>query len=85
MSKIAIDNTCCDANVCNPNPQTANYDNQNVVHSASGIQLVQAVNNLYENAARATGADMYIKPRSPMPIFKTYQQMMEWKQRQNRR
>jgi hypothetical protein len=70
---------CCVANVCDANPQTANYDNQNVVHSASGAALVGAVSNFY--AAAAAGQ---IRPNAP-PIFKTYGQMMDWKQRQNRR
>jgi hypothetical protein len=76
-----IATSCCDVNICNPNPQTSNYDNQNVVHEMSGIQLVQAVNNFYDNAANAG----YVKPRNAAPIFKSYQQMMDWKQRQNRR
>jgi hypothetical protein len=70
---------CCVANVCDANPQVANYDNQNLAHNASGGQLVTAVSNFY--AAAAAGQ---ARPNAP-PIFKTYQQMMDWKQRQNRR
>jgi hypothetical protein len=70
---------CCVANVCDANPQVANYDNQNLVHNASGGQLITAVSNFY--AAAAAGQ---ARPNAP-PIFKTYQQMMDWKQRQNRR
>jgi hypothetical protein len=70
---------CCVANVCDANPQTANYNNQNIVHNASGGQLVTAVSNFY--AAAAAGQ---ARPNAP-PIFKTYGQMMDWKQRQNRR
>ena len=71
--------TCCVANVCNVNPQTANFNNQNLVHNLSGGQLVRTVSEFY--AAAAVGQ---IKQNAP-PIFKTYQQMMDWKQRQNRR
>jgi hypothetical protein len=71
--------TCCTANVCNANPQAANYDNQVVVSSKGGQVLVAAVNNFYAGIAAGQG-----RPNAP-PIFKTYLQMMEWKQRQNRR
>lgn len=70
---------CSIANVCDENPQTANYDNQNVVHNASGAQLVTAVSQFYGSAAMGI-----TRPNAP-PIFKTYGQMMDWKQRQNRR
>jgi hypothetical protein len=71
--------TCCTANVCNANPQTANLDSSNAIQSQAGQQLVSAVNDLYAGAASGR-----MKP-CVQPIFKTYGQMMEWKQRQNRR
>jgi hypothetical protein len=71
--------SCCQANICNPNPQSFNYDNTNVIINKGGAQLVVAVSEFY-NAAR-TGQ---LRPNAP-PIFKSYSQMMEWKQRQNRR
>jgi hypothetical protein len=70
--------TCCVVNVNNVNPQNANYNNQNLVHNASGGQLVTAVSNFYASAAANQ-----IRPNAP-PIFKTYLQMMDWKQKQNR-
>ena len=70
---------CCTANVCDANPQTANFDNQNMSQSKSGQTLVSAVSNFY--VAAATGQ---LRPNAP-PMFKTYQQMMDWRQRQNRR
>ena len=71
--------TCCTANICDANPQTANQDSSTAIQSQSGQQLVSAVNDFYAAAARGQ-----IRPNAP-PIFKTYGQMMEWKQRQNRR
>lgn len=70
---------CARANVCDANPQVADYDNRNVVTSKSGAQLVTDVSNFY-----AAAAAHQIRPNAP-PIFKTYQQMMDWRQRQNRR
>jgi hypothetical protein len=70
---------CCVSNVCNINPQTTDFNNQNLVHNLSGGQLVSAVSEFYVAAAAGK-----IKQNAP-PIFKTYQQMMDWKQRQNRR
>lgn len=70
---------CCVTNVCDANPQTSNYDNQNLVHNASGGQLITAVSQFYVGASTGQA-----RPNAP-PIFKTYQQMMDWKQRQNRR
>jgi hypothetical protein len=71
--------TCCTANVCDANPQTANFDSSNAIQSQAGQQLVSAVDDLYAGAAAGK-----MKP-CVQPIFKTYGQMMEWKQRQNRR
>ena len=70
---------CAVANVCNANPNTADFDNRNVVTSQSGAQLVTAVSNFYAGAAAGQA-----RPNAP-PIFKTYQQMMDYKQRLNRR
>jgi hypothetical protein len=70
---------CCVANVADPNANTANFDNSNLVHNKSGTQLVAAVSNYYTAAAANQ-----LRPNAP-PIFKTYQQMMDWKQSQNRR
>lgn len=69
---------CCQTNVCNVNPTVANYDNRYVVTSKGGAQLVTDVSNFY-----AAAANQQIRPNAP-PLFKTYQQMMDWKQRQNR-
>ncbi len=71
--------SCCEANVCNANPVVANYDNRNVVVNMGGQTLVSAVNDFYRAAATNQ-----LRPNA-QPIFKTYQQMMDWKQRQNRR
>jgi hypothetical protein len=70
---------CAVANVCNANPNTADFDNRNVVTSQSGAQLVTAVSNFYASAAAGQ-----TRPNA-LPIFKTYQQMMDYKQRLNRR
>lgn len=70
---------CCVANIADPNANTANFDNSMVVHNKSGTQLVAAVSNYYTAAAAGQ-----LRPNAP-PIFKTYQQMMDWKQSQNRR
>lgn len=70
---------CAVANICDANPQVADYDNRNVVTSKGGAQLVNDVSNFY-----AAAAAQQIRPNAP-PIFKTYQQMMDWRQRQNRR
>jgi hypothetical protein len=70
---------CCNANVCNPNPVVANYDNRNVVANKGGQTLVGAVDNFYRAAA-----NNQLRPNAP-PMFKSYQQMMDWLQRQNRR
>lgn len=76
---IVSEQSCCQANVCNANPVVANYDNRNVVVNMGGQTLVSAVNDFYRAAA-----NNQLRPNAP-PIFKTYQQMMDWKQRQNRR
>ena len=70
---------CCVANIADPNANTANFDNSMVVHNKSGTQLVAAVSNYYTAAAAGQ-----LRPNAP-PLFKTYQQMMDWKQSQNRR
>ena len=70
---------CCVANIADPNANTANFDNNNLVHNKSGTQLVTAVSNFYE-AAKTN----QLRPNAP-PIFKTYQQMMDWKHSQHRR
>jgi hypothetical protein len=70
---------CAVANVCDANPVTANFDNRNVVINQGGAQLVTAVSNFYAGAAAGQA-----RPNAP-PIFKTYQQMMDYKQRLNRR
>jgi hypothetical protein len=81
---------CCVANIADPNANTANFDNSMVVHNKSGTQLVTAVSNFYAAAGNITTingqqvANSQIRPNAP-PIFKTYQQMMDWKQSQNRR
>jgi hypothetical protein len=70
---------CCVANTAKPNPNTSNYDTSTVVQQKSGAKLVSAVSEFYSAASTRQ-----LRPNAP-PIFKTYQQMMEWKQSQNRR
>jgi hypothetical protein len=70
---------CCVANLAKPNPNTSNYDTSTVVQQKSGAKLVSAVSEFYSAASTKQ-----LRPNAP-PIFKTYQQMMEWKQAQNRR
>jgi hypothetical protein len=76
---VEVIQSCCDANVCNANPVVANYDNRNVVANKGGQTLVGAVDNFYRAAA-----NNHLRPNAP-PMFKSYQQMMDWLQRQNRR
>lgn len=78
MSSLQIP-PCVQANVCDANPNTADFDNRNVVTNQSGAQLVTAVSDFYKSAAAGQ-----TRPNAP-PIFKTYQQMMDYKQRLNRR
>ena len=82
---------CCIANIADPNANTANFDHSMVVHYKSGTQLVTAVSEFYAAAGAVqtfpngqTVARGLTRPNAP-PIFKTYQQMMDWKQSQNRR
>ena len=42
---------CARANVCDANPQVADYDNRNVVTSKGGAQLVKDVSDFYAAAA----------------------------------
>lgn len=70
---------CCVSNVCDLNPPTSNYNNRNVVVNQGGAVLVTAVEQFYQAAA-----SRQIRPNAP-PLFKTYDQMMDWKQRMNRR
>jgi len=71
--------SCCTANLSCPNPITANVDASGVANSAAGARLIHSVDEFY--AAAASGIT---RPNAP-PIFKSYQQMMVWKQAQNRR
>jgi hypothetical protein len=70
---------CCVANLANPNPNTANFDTSTVAGAVDGAKLVRSVSDFY--AAAAAGIT---RPNAP-PIFQSYQQMMSWKQAQNRR
>jgi hypothetical protein len=70
---------CCVANLSDPNANTANFDTSNVVTVKDGKQLVSAVSGFYAGAAAG------ITRPNAQPIFKSYQQMMSWKQAQNRR
>jgi hypothetical protein len=70
---------CCIANISDPNANTANFDTSNITAVKDGKQLVSAVSNFYASAAGGI-----IRPNA-QPIFKSYQQMMSWKQAQNRR
>jgi hypothetical protein len=68
---------CCIANISQPNANTANFDTSNVTVAKDGKQLISAVSSFY-------AAGGIIRPNA-QPIFKSYQQMMSWKQAQNRR
>ncbi len=68
---------CCVPNLANPNPNTANFDSSTV--SKDGTHLVRSVSDFYSAAAAGI-----TRPNAP-PIFQSYQQMMSWKQAQNRR
>lgn len=70
---------CCVPNLANPNPNTANFDNSTVTNSKDGVHLVRSVSDFYSAAAAGV-----TRPNAP-PIFQSYQQMMSWKQAQNRR
>ena len=71
--------SCCTANLSCPNPTTSNFDTSVVATSAAGARLIHSVDEFY--AAAAAGVT---RPNA-QPIFKSYQQMMVWKQAQNRR
>ena len=70
---------CCVDNISAPNANTANFDTSNIVAVKDGKQLVSAVTNFYASAASG------IARPNAQPIFKSYLQMMTWKQAQNRR
>lgn len=70
---------CCIDNIVAPNANTANFDTSSIVSVKDGKQLVSAVSNFY------TGAASGVMRPNAQPIFKSYQQMMSWKQAQNRR
>jgi hypothetical protein len=71
--------SCCIANLSDPNANTANFDTSNIIAAKDGKQLVSSVSNFYAGAAAG------ITRPNAQPIFKSYQQMMSWKQAQNRR
>jgi hypothetical protein len=71
---------CCPpSNVEAANPNTTSFDNHTVTSVKEGANLVGAVNGFYEAAALGK-----VRPNAP-PLFSSYQQMMSWKQAQNRR
>ena len=70
---------CCVANLANPNPNTANFYTSTVTGSVDGAKLVRSISDFYSAAAAGI-----TRPNAP-PIFQSYQQMMSWKQAQNRR
>ena len=61
------------------NAQNSTYSGEYIAITRSGTTLVKAVSDFYASAAAGLA-----RPNAP-PIFKTYQQMMDYKQRQARR
>jgi hypothetical protein len=71
--------TCCTANICNKNPQSANYSNEVIVNRRGGQAMIADVDNQNANKITNTGR-IYVKP-----IFSSYQQYMTYLQSKNAR
>jgi hypothetical protein len=71
--------TCCTANICNKNPQSANYSNQVIVNRKAGQAMIADVDN--QNANKITNTSRI----NVKPIFSSYQQYMTYLQSKNAR
>jgi hypothetical protein len=69
---------CCEANVCDTNPQVANYDEQNIVVKKSGKIIDKNVENFY--AGIASGQRTVYS----QPIFKSYYDYIQYLQGKTR-
>jgi hypothetical protein len=68
---------CCTANICDKNPQVANYDNEVIVNRKGGQALIANVNEIYASQ-RTNTARIRVTP-----VFSSYQQYMTYLQSKN--
>lgn len=68
---------CCTANICDKNPQVANYSNEVIINRKGGQALIANVNEIYA-AQRTNTAGIRVTP-----IFSSYQQYMTYLQSKN--
>jgi hypothetical protein len=68
---------CCTANICDKNPQVANYDNEVIVNRKGGQAIIANVNDIYASQ-RTNTARIRVTP-----VFSSYQQYMTYLQSKN--
>jgi hypothetical protein len=71
--------TCCIANVLNPNPQTTNFDTSITTTKAGNSAMVTSVNDFY------TGVSTGKRTVHSQPVFSSYQAYIQYLQGLNRR
>jgi hypothetical protein len=69
--------TCCTANICDKNPQVANYSNEVIINRKGGQALIANVNEIYASQ-RTNTARIRVTP-----VFSSYQQYMTYLQSKN--
>jgi hypothetical protein len=68
---------CCTANICDKNPQVANYSNEVIINRKGGQALIANVNEIYASQ-RTNTARIRVTP-----VFSSYQQYMTYLQSKN--
>jgi hypothetical protein len=71
--------TCCTANICNKNPQAANYSNEVIVNRKGGQAMIANIDERYASQKTNTARI------NVTPIFSSYQQYMTYLQSKNAR
>jgi hypothetical protein len=69
--------TCCTANICDKNPQVANYSNQVISNRKAGQAINASVNQMYESKGTRNSRI------TVTPVFSSYQQYMTYLQSKN--
>ena len=74
---IPVPVNCCTANICDKNPQVANYSNEVIINRKAGQAINASVNQMY--ASKGTSNSRI----TVTPVFSSYQQYMTYLQSKN--
>lgn len=77
VPSIIVSVNCCTANICDKNPQVANYSNEVIVNRKGGQAMIANVNQIYASQTTNTARIRVT------PVFSSYQQYMTYLQSKN--